>query len=193
MKIMFTKYIAAAVLATALVQCVQANSIVGTIGFTGRVALDTGTASTASRVVQWVSPKVNGTSGDFTSLADGTAVNIFSPWNFVTGSTVTSFWTCGAFTFDLTSSSVTSQGGVAGISGYVNVSGFGIVRSAGYDDTYIIWNFSSQDPRIIGNPDSFTFSVSQTSQPRVPDAASTLALLGLALSGAGLLRKKLAV
>lgn len=177
------------VIALALVQGLQANSIVGTIGFTGRVALDKGTASTASKVVAWVNPKVNGTSGDFSSLVDGTAVAIFSPWNFASGS-VPGFWTCGAFTFDLQSSSITSQGGVAGISGFVNVSGIGVVHAAGFDDTTIIWNFSSQDPKIIGNPDSFTFSVSQVSVS-VPDGASTMMLLGVALSTAGFLRRKL--
>ncbi len=190
MKNTFTKYAAATVVAFALVQSLQANLIDGSIGFTGRVALDTGTASTASQVVAWVNPRVNGTSGDFTSLADGTAVSIFSPWNFTSGA-VASFWTCGAFTFDLQSSSLTSHGGVAGISGFVNVSGIGIVHAAGFDDTVIIWNFSSQDPKIIGHPDSFTFSVSQITS--VPDGAFTIALLGLSLAAAGLLRKKFAV
>lgn len=190
MKNKFIKFAGVAAIALTFSQGVQAASIVGTIGFTGRVALDTGTAATASKVVSWINPKVNGTSGDFSVLADGTAVSIFSPWNFASGS-ISSFWTCGAFTFDLTSSSITSHGGVAGISGFVNVSGIGVVHAAGYDDTTIIWNFSSQDPKIIGNPDSFTFSVSQVSVS-VPDAASTLMLLGLALTSAGLLRKKLA-
>ena len=190
MKNKFIKFAGVAVVALACVQAVSAAPIVGTIGFTGRVALDTSTASTASQVVAWVNPKVNGTSGDFSTLADGTAVSIVSPWNFASGA-ISSFWTCGAFTFDLTMSSITGQGGVAGISGYVNVSGIGVVHAAGYDDTTIIWNFSSQDPQIIGNPNSFTFSVSQVSVS-VPDAASTLVLMGMALTGVGLLRKKLA-
>ncbi len=178
-----------AAIALAFVQVLSAAPIIGSIGFTGRVALDTGTASTASKVVAWVNPKVNGTSGDFSVLADGTAVSIFSPWNFTSGS-IANFWTCGAFTFDLTVSSITGQGGIAGINGYVNVSGIGVVRADGFEDTTIIWNFTSQDPKIIGNPDSFTFSVSQVSVS-VPDAASTLALLGLTCIGVGLMRRKL--
>ena len=189
MKNTFIKFAGILTLALALVQSTQANQIVGSIGFTGRVALDTDTASTASKVVAWVNPKVNGTSGDFTSLADGTAVSIVSPWNFASGA-ISSFWTCGAFTFDLTSSSVTSRGGIPGISGFVSVSGIGIVHAAGYDDTVIVWNFSSQDPKIIGSPDSFTFSVSQVT---VPDGAATVSLLGLGLAGASLLRRKFAV
>lgn len=190
MKNNLVKYAGLAAITVALAQSVQATPIVGNIGFTGRVALDTGTASTASKVVSWVNPKVNGTSGNFTALADGTAVTIFSPWNFASGY-IASFWTCGAFSFDLTSSAITSQGGVAGTTGFVSVSGIGVVHETGFDDTAIIWNFSSQDPKIIGNPDSFTFSVSQVTVS-VPDGASAIMLLGFALTGAGLLRKKLA-
>ena len=72
MKNKFIKFAGVAVVALACVQAVSAAPIVGTIGFTGRVALDTSTASTASQVVAWVNPKVNGTSGDFSTLADGT-------------------------------------------------------------------------------------------------------------------------
>lgn len=189
MKNTFLKYATLVAVALASIQSLHATPIVGTIGFTGRVALDTGSTATASKVVAWVNPKVNGTSGDFSSLADGTAVSIKSPWNFASGS-ITKFWTCGAFTFDLTSSKIISQGGIIGISGFVNVSGVGVVHNVGFDDTIIIWNFSSQDPRIIGSPDSFTFSVSQVTT--VPDGAVTIALLGLALTSASLLRRQFA-
>ena len=198
MKKTFAKFVSAAVVVWALVQSTQAAPIAGTIGFTGRVQLDSGSSSTANSVVGWVNPTVNGASGDFTSLV-GSAVVIKSPWNFNTAAStpgITDFWKVGGFSFELTSSSITAQGGAAGTSGFVNVSGIGIVRSANFSDTTIVWNFSTQDPKIVGqngNPDTFTFSVSQVTagQLSVPDGALTVTLLGFALTGVGLFRKKL--
>jgi hypothetical protein len=188
MKYSFLKTVSLAAVAFALAQSVQATPITGTIGFTGRVVLDTDSASTATQVISWVNPTVNGTSGSFSSVATGTAATITQPWSFTTGS-MPSFWSAGGFTFNLAYSSITSQGGNAGTTGYVNVSGIGSVSGNGYDATSIIWNFSTQDPRIASNPDSFTFSASNIA---VPDGASTIALLGFALTGASMLRRKLA-
>lgn len=198
MKNTFFKFASVAVVALTLAQAAQATplalpSITGNIGFTGRVTLNTDSAATATRVDFWVNPTVNGTSGSFNSLANGTAVTMVSPWDFNSGA-VSSFWSVGGFTFDLTGSSITSQGGNPGTSAFVNVSGTGMVKAAGYNDTSIVWNFSTQDPIIPGNPqletpDSFTFSVSHVA---VPDGASTIALLGFAVSGVSLLRKKIA-
>ena len=86
---------------------------------------------------------------------------------------------------------MTSQGGIAGSTGFANVTGVGVVHSVGYEDTAIIWNFHTQDSAIIGNCgalDSFTFTSTHIS---VPDGGVTIALLGLALTGAGLFRKRL--
>lgn len=195
MKNTFIKFAGAVAVLIALVQSLQATQISGTIGFTGRVALNTGSASTAKQVVGWVNPTVNGASGDFlpyvntgTATTLGSSVTIFSPWSFNSGA-IAAFWKVGGFTFDLTSSKIEAQGGIAGLTGFVNVSGIGTISGNGFNVTSIIWNFSSQDPAIIGNPDSFTFSASHVT---VPDGASTIALLGLALTSAGLLRKKLA-
>lgn len=201
MKNILAKFAAVTVVVLGLVPVGQTAQISGTIGFTGRVVLDTGTASTASQVVAWVAPTVNGTSGNFSVLNNGLAVSIFSPWNFVSGAINPSttggahFWSVGGFNFDLISSSILSQGGVAGTTGYVNVTGNGTVSGNNFQTTAIIWNFSTQDPKIIGNPDTFTFSVSQVATPttpRVPDGGITLVALGLALTGTTLIRKKIA-
>ena len=189
MKNTFLKFAGVTAVALALVQSLQATPITGNIGFTGRVALNTGSAATASSVLAWINPNVNGTSGSFNSVATGTPVTFSAPpWAFNSGS-VTAFWTVGGFTFDLTESSVTAQGGNQGTTAFVNVSGSGTVYGNNYDKTTIIWNFSTQDPKIVGDVDSFTFSASHVA---TPDGASTIALLGLALSGAGMLRKKFA-
>jgi hypothetical protein len=194
MKTTIFKFIGVMAVGLSLAQAVQASQMSGTIGFTGRVVLNTGTASTASQVIAWLSPTVNGTSGDFGSVANGTSVNMINatPWSFVSGS-VTAFWQVGGFSFDLIGSSVLSQGGVAGTTGFVNVTGTGTVSGNGFDPTTIIWNFSTQDPAIRGNPDSFTFSMSHVATPtRVPDGGLTVAAFALALTGTALLRKKLA-
>ena len=92
MKSNLIKFFGGAAVALALVQSVQATQISGTIGFTGRVALNTGSASTAKQVVGWVNPTVNGASGDFlpyvntgTATTLGSSVTIFSPWSFNSG------------------------------------------------------------------------------------------------------------
>jgi hypothetical protein len=172
----------------ALAQSLQANPMItGTIGFTGRVTLNASSASTATQVSTWINPAVNGTSGSFTSVANGTGATITQPWLFNSGA-IGGFWSVGGFTFDLGSSSITSQGGTAGTSGYVNVSGIGLVSGNGYQATTMIWNFSTQDPIIATGPDSFTFSASNIA---TPDGGSTMMLLGLALTGAGMVRRKL--
>jgi hypothetical protein len=174
------------VVAVALVlgQSIQATTINGNVGFTGRVTYDTGSAGTATEVTSWIDPAVNGTFGAFTTLAYGTAVS-FNPayWHFATVAPINNFWSVGGFTFELLSSSITAQG-----TGFVVVNGTGIVTGNGYTATSMTWSFTSQDPPTTANPDSWTFSVSANS---VPDGGATVMLLGLALSGVALLRKKL--
>jgi hypothetical protein len=196
MKNSFTKIAVVAVVALALVQSLQATPIVGNIGFTGRAQLNTASASTATSVVGWVNTRVNGTDGAFTSVADNTAVAFLAPWFFSTPNAgnvgglgfINNFWSVGGFTFQLLSSSVVAQGGVAGSTGYVTVSGTGIVSGNNYENTILSWSFTSQDPSLGSTSPSFTFSASSNS---LPDGGATVALLGIALSGVGLLRKKL--
>ena len=194
MKNTFIKFASVAVVALSLVQTVSATMIgtpiTGTIGFTGRVTLNTGSAATATQVSSWVNPVVQGTSGSFVGITNGTPVTIVQPWNFNSGA-VANFWSVGGFTFNLISSSITSQGGTPGSSAFVNASGYGTVTDGNPADTAtILWNFSTQDPSIAGvEVPTFTFSSSHVT---VPDGASTVALLGFALTGASLLRKKFA-
>jgi hypothetical protein len=182
MKNMF-KFAGVAALVLALSQTLQAVPITGAIGFTGRVSLDTTSAGTATEVVNWVNPAVNGTTGSFTTVANATSVNFASPWFFTTTSPINTFWTVGGFTFQLLSSWITYQGG-----GSVIVNGTGIVSGNGYTATTLGWSFTTQDPAVTSNPSTFTFSASSNS---VPDGGATVMLLGIALSGVALLRRKL--
>jgi len=183
MKNQLITIVGAAMLFMAIAQTTQATMITGNIGFTGRVSLDTTSAGSATEVVNWFSPTVNGTSGGFTTVANGTSVSLVSPWFFTTTSPVNSFWTVGGFTFQLLSSSITFQG-----SGSVIVNGTGIVSGNGYTPTTLGWSFSTQDPAVTQNPSTFTFSASANS---VPDGGATVMLLGIALSGVALLKRKL--
>ena len=173
----------AAILTLALAQTVQAIPVTGGIGFTGRATFDTSSAGTATEVTSWINPKVNGTSGSFTSVADGTSVG-FNPTWFFNSASISPFWIVGGFTYNLTASSITIQS-----SGAVLVNGIGTVNGNSYDSTPMSWSFTSQDPAVGSNPDSWTFSASTSAL--VPDGGTTLTLLGIALSGVALLRKKL--
>jgi hypothetical protein len=181
-----TKLAAVAVAALALTQTVQANQINGNIGFTGTVTYNSASPGTATQVTSWINPYVTGASGDFASIPVNTPVAFPSgAWSFNSGA-VSPFWTIsvGNFIFSLTSSSILSQG-----PGFVFVSGTGNVTGTGFDSTPMSWSFTSQDPAADKNIPSWTFSTSGATT--VPDGGATVMLLGLALSGVALLKKKL--
>jgi hypothetical protein len=186
------KFAGAAVLALALTQSLQAVPITGNIGFTGGVTIDSSSIGSATAVTSWVTPQVTLDSGGFTTITPGTAAVFTSQvWDFVTTTPINNFWSAGGFTFELLSSSITAQGGTAP-HGFVVVNGTGMVSGNGYTPTVLSWSFTSQDPNSSSNPDAWTFSASANSiPPQVPDGGATVMLLGLALSGAALLRKKL--
>jgi len=180
--------------ALALTQSIQAVPIQpnSAIGFSGAVTFNTGSAATATAVTSWINPIVTLDSGSFSSIALNTSAsfNNLANWNFATGPGANFFlWSVGGFTFDLAVSSVTAQGGTAGVNGFVVVNGSGTVTGNGLDvPTTLSWSFTSQDPKITSSPDTWTFSASANST--VPDGGATVMLLGIALSGAALLRRK---
>jgi hypothetical protein len=184
------KVAAAVVVAAALTQSVKANLASGSIGFAGTVTYDSSSAATATAVTSWINPVVFADTGAFSSITPGTHATFTTmTWNFLTTPPgITSFWTVGGFTFQLISSSVFSHGGTPGVNGFVVVDGTGTVTGNGYDATTLSWSFTSQDPVAGSNPAQWTFSASANS---VPDGGATVMLLGLALSGAALLKKKL--
>ena len=181
----------------ALAQSLQAVPINGSIGFSGvGVTFDTGTALTATAVTSFIAPDVSGISGTFAApspfaIANGTPA-VFNPatWTFVSGP-VASFWTVGGFPFNLLASHLVSHGGTPGLDAFVVAAGTGTVSGNGYTPTQMSWSFTSQDPASGSNPTSWSFSASANSQS-VPDGGATVMLLGIALSGVALLRKKLA-
>ena len=113
-----------AVLATGLISCAlfsqqaQADPITGTITFGGSVNMN-GNANTATMVTGWHgfggvgNPLVVDADGDFLAngVMPGVSTGTFAtPWSFNSGA-VANFWSVGGFTFNLTASSIFSQGG----------------------------------------------------------------------------------
>jgi hypothetical protein len=183
-----TKFVGMMAVAFALTQTLQASLITGNIGFTGGVTFDTSSAGTATEVTSWINPIVTLDSGAFTSIASGSSVTFAKPWTFTSG-VVSNFWSVGGFTFELISSAISAQSGTYP-NGTVTVTGSGYVSGNGYSSTLMSWSFTAQDPYASTDPVAWTFSASGAS---LPDGGSTVMLLGIALSGAALLRKKLLI
>ena len=182
-----------AAVALALTSTLQATPITGNIGFVGSVTYDTSSAGTATEVTSWINPQVSPSNptGTFAIIAPGTLASFPSAWAFNDASTINPFWTVGIFTFELFSSHIVAQGVTnPGQDGYVIVQGQGEVMAVGFTPTLINWSFTSQDPKSGANPDSWSFSASSGNNS-VPDGGATVMLLGIALSGVALLKKKL--
>jgi len=167
-------------------QQVQAVAIKGNITFTGTASLNANSANTATMVTGWHGfglgglPQVADHDGDFNGfVTDGDAVTIAFPWSFNSGA-VPNFWSVDGFVFNLTSSSIIAQG-----SGSVTVAGTGTISGNGFGPTFGRWNFTTQNPSANSR---FSFSAAGGA---VPDGGSGVALLGIALTGVEVLRRKL--
>jgi VPDSG-CTERM motif len=191
MKNNMIKLAGVAAVAIALSQTIQAASITGNIGFNGNAVLDTTSANTASQVVSWNTSTVGGDSGTFATagVAANSIAQIFGPFNF-NSSTPMTLWTVGGsggvplFTFTLGSSSIFFQGG-----GFVNVIITGTVSAIGYDATAFTGTFSVSNPSQNGTA-QFSENL-QFNSSSVPDGGTTVMLLGAALSGLALMKRKL--
>jgi hypothetical protein len=190
---------AVAATAMALSQSVQATPITGVIGFAGTASLDSGVASSATEVTSWGNNAIGLHTGSFASLTGAATVAFNSPWTFAS-SGLPSFWTItdstGNYTFNLTSSSVFSTGSIAGPLGTttsISILIFGTVVSsvAGLDPTSFTGSMTIQDPSVDNGNRTFSYTES-LSFNSIPDGGTTILLLGSALSGLALLRRKLA-
>jgi VPDSG-CTERM motif len=184
-----------AFLATGLLSCAlfsqqaQASAIQGNINFAGAVAFDTNSLATATRVVTWFDSNGNpgfssvqaGGTGDFAGILAGTQATMAQPWIFNPSTPTPGLWSVGGFTFDLLTSTVVTQNAT-----FLNISGTGIVSGNGFDPTAMEWSFTAQS---AGGRTRTIFSFSANGVA-VPDGGSTVALLGLALTGIEVLRRK---
>jgi hypothetical protein len=173
-----------AVLATGALTCAlfsqqaQANTIQGSITFSGGAKLDTGNANTAHSVTSFKNTVVQSVDGDFdTFINQNDSATFSAPWVFNPSTPRPALWSVGGFTFNLLSSTV-SQGG-----GFLNVSGTGTISGNAFDVTSGTFTFSTQNPGSRG-----IFSFSAASQA-VPDGGSAVMLLGAALGALGMARR----
>jgi hypothetical protein len=185
-----------AVLATSALSCAlfsqqaQAVPIQGNINFAGAVRFDTNSLATATRVVTWYDSNNNagfssvqaGATADFGAIAAGTQATMAQPWIFNPSTPTPSLWSAGGFTFDLLSSTVVTQN-----ANFLIITGTGIVSGNGFDPTSMEWSFTAQS---AGGKTRTIFSFSANGVG-VPDGGSAVALLGLALTGIEVLRRKL--
>lgn len=153
------------------------------LGNSSDVALTSG-VSGATQVLGWVAPIVTSTSGDFTSITNGTAVNFTTPWVFNPSTGYNPLWEVGGFTFNLSSSTFNFFGNT------LSVIGTGKLNAVGFEETDGVWEFTTQGSAAQG---VFSWSSSTEAKP-VPDGGTTLAMLGLSFLGLGgvsrLLRRK---
>ena len=187
-----------AVLAIAFVSCgllsqqAQATSITGEIQFAGTVEFNTTDLSTATQVSTWFDVFGNpggisvafGNTGDFASIAPGTQVTMAQPWIFNPSTATPNFWSVGGFTFNLLSATIVTQTNT-----FLSISGTGIISGNGFTPTAGQFAFSVQNAGG-GHHLNFSFSANEV---EVPDGGSTVALLGLALTGIEVLRRKLRI
>ena len=171
-------------------QQAEATMINGDIGFTGSVTFDTNSLDTATRVNEWrdangMGPNhstVSSTTGDFNVIALGTQANMATPWIFNPSTNTPGLWSVGGFTFNLLSSTIVMQNAST-----LSISGMGTITGGGFDPTPGEWAFTTQSSGGKTRT-SFTFSANVNT---IPDGGSAVGLLGIALTGIEVLRRRL--
>jgi hypothetical protein len=165
----------------AFAQAVAATPITGGISFDGLVQLDSTSVGSATKAIGWSSAVVNGASGSFASLGSGDALSLAPMWLFNTGP-VQNFWSVGGFDFSLSTSAIFSQD-----TSFLNVFLAGNVSGNGYETTAFTGSFQIDQAPVNG----VTKFSQNYSFNGVPDGGSTVLLLGAAMSGLVLIRRKL--
>jgi hypothetical protein len=194
MKSNILKYMVSATLAVGMVSAVQAIPITGSIGFTGAFVQNGGTAgnlasATSFTILNTVPNPI--TIHDATGAFVGAGAPIvFAPSVGVNGNAPSlvnaQLWSVlnGLTTYSLT---VTTEGQTFTSGIQLNLAGNGILHDGNAaDDTAGVWQIGFG---VSGN--SFTWQ-STSSTSGVPDGGATVMLLGAAVSGLALLRRKLA-
>jgi hypothetical protein len=164
-------------------QKAEATPITGDITFGGIVTFDNTNLSLATQVSTWNLSIVTSDSGSFSSIPILSNVTMTAPWIFNPSTATIPLWSVGGFTFDLMSSHIVTQTNF-----FLNVTGVGSLSGPGFTTTPGTWSFTVSN--ALGGPHStFGFS-SDTAAGVVPDSGATAALLGLALAGVEVLRRK---
>jgi len=184
----FFKIVFAVVVAVTLGRNAQAVPITGGIIFDGTATLNSNNIATATMVKSWGTNNVKSVSGTFLTFGSinlNDIVKLAPNWSFDSGA-LGKFWQVGGFTFNLADSSAISL-----VSGLLTIVLNGSVSGNGFDVTPF-----SGTVMIHGIPGTatVTFSDNFSFNPvtgTVPDGAMTVLLLGAALSGLALAKRKL--
>jgi uncharacterized membrane protein len=188
------KIAAVAAVAAVITTTVQATPITGVIGFAGTATLDQGVASSSTEVLSWGNNSIGLHTGTFSTLTPLASVALASPWFFNSGAK-NNFWVVtdatGTYTFNLSSSSVFSTGSNGATTSIsIFLSGTVVSSVLGLDPTAFTGSMTIQDPSVNNGNQTFSYTES-ISFNSVPDGGTTVLLLGSALSGLALIRRKL--
>jgi len=184
MKNNMIKYLACAAMALGLAATVQAaQMITGGISLSGGYTLNTGDLGSATGFTAFNNVVVaSGATGSYAGM-DGDGVLMYAFTFSPATIPVSPLWLTTpagvSHSFDLTSMTVGTH-----TSSVLDISGSGILHIDGYADTPGAWTFTANS---LGG--TFSFS---SSNGAVPDGGMTVMLLGAALSGLALIRRKLA-
>ncbi len=166
----------------------QAVSIGGSIQFLGSATMNGGQTGFVSFHDQFgggLGPTVQTVTGSYGAVTIGTTA-AWTPFTFnPPTASVTPLWSFSlnstTYSFDATSMNVTWVN-----ANTLNIQGTGIAHITGFQDTVGTWTVTS-----TGSGTTFTFGA-LTQSGDVPDGGTTVLLLGGALSGLALLRKRFA-
>ena len=178
--------VTAIIVASGLALSAHATQIEGDIDFVAEVSFDSTSLDSATMVTTWHMAQVSGTSGDFSSVPNGTNVAFATPYVFNPPTAYATLWSVGGFMFELKDSHIEFQSNFALV-----ILGTGTVSGIGFDDTPGTWSFAVTQSN--GGPSTeFSFQGNSTATP-TPDSGSAVALLGIALATVGALRAKFRV
>lgn len=183
-------------MALGLAGTLQANQITGGLHMTGVATLDNadlGSATQATAFAGVTTQPLTASGSYFGILQDTVTFKPFS-WNPSSApiNTLWSFADAGTgwtYTFDLATLSVASQS-----SSFLNITGDGTLNITGSGSPYTAtsgsWSFTISNPGGASNS-TFNFGFDSANNA-LPDGGTTVLLLGAALSGLALIRRKLA-
>jgi VPDSG-CTERM motif len=196
MKTKLSLMTAAVALLVGMSQTLQAVPITGSIDMGGTATLNSVSLGSASAATSLSGVTVGGIpSGSFAGTG-GTAVT-WNPFSWPSGVAVNPLWTFTSsasgtsrvYSFILNSVSVVSQS-----ASFLNLQGNGILGITGtgpaYDNTAGFWSFTISNAGG-GDHANFAFTFANNQTAAVPDGGMTVVLLGAALSGLCLFRKKM--